>query len=78
MSFTKQQVERLWQHQFGPWSSPFDDNSELPARMHPYTCANRGDGNHSDIGGDLGILVPTVNGWICPFCDYKQSWSHDR
>lgn len=44
--------------------------------MHPFTCSNRGDGNHRDTGVDLGALVPTVRGWICPYCDYTQSWAH--
>lgn len=46
--------------------------TQLSPRFHPYTCVNRGDGNHRDIYGDLGALIPTINGWICPFCDYKQ------
>jgi hypothetical protein len=42
-------------------------------RFHPYTCGfNRTDKNHMD--GE-GILVATANGWICPFCDYKQDWA---
>lgn len=59
--FTPDQVERLaeWQQDGG---------------VHPFTCPNRGDGNHRDIYGDLGALVPTIRGWICPFCDYTQSW----
>jgi hypothetical protein len=45
--------------------------------MHPFTCPHRGDGNHRDINGDLGALVPTVRGWICSFCDYTQNWAHN-
>lgn len=45
--------------------------------MHPFTCPNRGDGNHRNVFGDLGALVPTVRGWICPFCDYTQDWAHE-
>lgn len=41
--------------------------------MHEFTCANRGDGDHRDEG----VLVPTVRGWICPYCDYTQDWAHD-
>lgn len=44
--------------------------------IHPFTCANRGDGNHRNVFGDLGALVPTVRGWVCPFCDYTQTWAH--
>jgi len=45
--------------------------------LHPYTCPNRGDGNHHDNGNDLGCLVATNAGWICPDCDYTQTWAHD-
>lgn len=51
-------------------------NNQTARRFHPFTCANRGDGNHRDVFGDLGALVPTVRGWICPFCDYRQDWAH--
>ncbi len=44
--------------------------------VHPFTCGNRGDGKHGTIFGDTGALIPTVNGWICAFCDYKQNWAH--
>ncbi len=49
---------------------------QTSGQMHPFTCTNRGDGNHRDILGDKGALVPTVRGWICPFCDYTQGWAH--
>jgi len=65
--FTPDQVVDLWQRQFGPWNDPF-------AMVHPYTCGNRGD--HPIVAGDKGVLVPTVRGWICPFCDYTQRWAH--
>lgn len=45
-------------------------------RFHPFTCPHRGDGQHRNVFGDLGALVPTVRGWICPFCDYTQVWAH--
>ena len=40
---------------------------------HPYTCANRAD--HPFFDGDYGVLVATIYGWICPFCDYHQTWA---
>ena len=47
--------------------------------MHPFTCANRGklDQPHFDNGIDLGVLTPTIRGWICQCCDYTQNWAHD-
>ena len=50
--------------------------SQISRQIHPFTCANRGDGNHRNVFGDVGALVPTVRGWICPFCDYTQGWAH--
>lgn len=78
--FSPDQVARLWLYQFGPWRDLLDDRPSkrnLPLRMHPFTCANRGDGRHPPIGEDHGILIPTVRGWICQFCDYTQDWAHD-
>lgn len=47
-------------------------------RYHPYTCGNRDskENPHPLMNGDNGVLVPTVRGWICPFCDYTQDWAH--
>ena len=73
MTFTPEQVVKLWQYQFGPWRDFLDEDPSLPFRMHPYTCPHRHD--HPVIAGDKGILVPTVRGWICPFCDYTQDWA---
>ena len=77
--FTPEQVVHLWHYQFGPWRDPLepvtDANRHLPPHMHPFTCRDRA--GHPDMAGDKGMLVPTVRGWICPFCDYTQSWAHD-
>ena len=41
-------------------------------QFHPYTCGgNRTDANHLD--GE-GILVATADGWVCPYCDYRQEF----
>jgi hypothetical protein len=44
--------------------------------MHPFTCGsgNRIDAAHLDREG---VLFATPNGWICPYCDYRQNWAHD-
>jgi len=44
--------------------------------FHPFTCQNRGDGNHGEEGGDRGVLIATEAGWVCPHCDYTQNWAH--
>ena len=43
---------------------------------HPFTCANRSDGKHGEEGGDLGVLIATEQGWVCPHCEYTQQWAH--
>ena len=61
--FTPDEVEALAKHQ-------------TARQFHPFTCENRGDGNHRFAYGDKGALIPTVRGWVCPFCDYTQDWAH--
>jgi hypothetical protein len=64
--FTAIEVQRLneWQTQ----------TAGMP--VHPFTCGNRGDGNHGDEGGDKGVLIATEAGWVCPYCDATQDWAH--
>ena len=50
---------------------------QVSDESHPFTCANRGGGNHAEWNGDQGVLVATVHGWICPFCDYRQDWAYE-
>lgn len=41
-------------------------------QFHPYTCGgNRTDENHKDREG---ILVATADGWVCPYCEYRQPY----
>lgn len=64
MPFTAEQVENL-------------AHNQTCGHVHPFTCPNRGDGEHRDAYGDKGALVATVRGWICPFCDYTQVGAHN-
>lgn len=61
-----------------PWTQKqVDDLNQMQqsGTVHPYTCGGeRTDKDHID---GQGILVATVNGWVCPYCDYKQNWSVD-
>jgi len=47
--------------------------------VHPFTCANRGDGRHPFEAeyGDHGVLRAGPDGWWCPHCAYTQTWAHD-
>ena len=61
MIFTEEQVKSLNEYQKNGF-------------MHPFTCGGRRtDEKHLD--GE-GLLVATVDGWICPYCDYTQDWAH--
>lgn len=53
------------------------NNYQKSGMFHPFTCPNRQDGNHRNIFGDKGALVATVDGWICPFCNYTQNWAYE-
>lgn len=66
--FTPEQVDALNQFQVG---------ASLALMGHPFTCANRSDGNHGSEGGDKGLLIATESGWVCPHCGYTQesAWS---
>jgi hypothetical protein len=39
--------------------------------VHPYTCEHW----HGDPA-ERRNLVATKDGWICRYCDYRQSWAH--
>jgi hypothetical protein len=41
--------------------------------MHPFTC---GGGHRTEHPDGEGLLVATVYGWVCPYCDYRQDWAH--
>jgi hypothetical protein len=41
--------------------------------VHPFTCGNRDD--HPPDNGERGRLLATENGWVCPLCDYTQTWA---
>jgi hypothetical protein len=66
-----------------PWDQHVVDqlnDYQRTGNFHPYTCPNRGDGNHTyrtERGGDLGALLATPSGWICGECTYTQHWAHE-
>lgn len=60
--WTPEFVVALWEHQLNP-------------HRHPYTCSDRR--SHPELNGDLGVLIPTIEGWICQFCGYRQDWAHE-
>jgi len=62
-----------------PWTPDFVrllQLRQLDNYSHPYTCGHRSEGVHlATDTGDVGLLVPTIRGWICPYCDYTQDWA---
>lgn len=44
------------------------NNYQTDGRFHEFTCGV--DSRHP-------ALVATATGWVCPTCDYTQSWAHD-
>lgn len=42
--------------------------------MHPFTC---GGGQRTEHPDGEGILMATTQGWVCPYCDYRQDWAHE-
>lgn len=65
--FSDAQVRGLNEYQTG---------TDFGHKMPPFTCANRGDGQHGEEGGDKGVLIATAQGWVCPCCEYTQDWAH--
>lgn len=69
-----------------PWSQEFVDElnkHQDNLYVHPYTCGNRNTHDHqeyfvSNNKRDVGVLIATVNGWVCPVCGYTQDWAHDH
>lgn len=55
-----------------PWSPSQVDALQTFQRagfVHPFTCPNQ----HAGASRDL---VATVDGWICPHCEYRQRWAY--
>jgi hypothetical protein len=49
--------------------------------VHPYTCGPCRDADPTDrdrlsMWRSDHPLVPTVNGWRCPTCNYRQNWCY--
>lgn len=38
-------------------------------KHHQFTC--------QEFHGTECKLVPTIRGWICPYCDYTQDWAYE-
>ncbi len=68
LPWSEEQVAALNQYQRG-------------GQYHPFTCGgDRSDDDHvayaAAHGEDNGQLVATKDGWVCPVCGYRQTWTH--
>lgn len=71
-------AEREWRPIWTPEQVKMLEKRQRDPRSHPYTCGHRDDGKHfSSLGLDLGALVPTIYGWICPSCEYRHNRAHE-
>ena len=55
-----------------PWTDEQVDKLNRYQQLgnfHEFTCLN----SHGDLSR---TLIATRDGWICPNCDYKQTWAH--
>jgi hypothetical protein len=67
--FTRAQVEALNNWQRCGWA-------------HPFTCVDRGDRAHRAYAPqagrtEVGVLIATRIGWVCPVCGHRQDWAHE-
>ena len=79
MPTNKQKIEAVERVLDGPVFTPDEVKSlneyQQSGVFHPFTCGgNRTDSNHLD--GE-GILVATIYGWKCLYCNYTHDWAHD-
>lgn len=71
---TPEQIEQLNRIQRGE----LDGGCSLQGLQgHPHTCPNRSITPHHDNGRDIGCLLATKDGWLCPDCGYTERVLHD-
>jgi hypothetical protein len=69
------QIEAPFDESQVAWLNQAQTHTGKGMPIHPFTCASRSDGQHGEEGGDLGVLIATTQGWVCPHCDYRQDWA---
>lgn len=74
--WTPEQVQRLkdWQDGTLTYTVQVGDTF-IEAPHHPFTCCSHEGCKRSEH--DEGILIPSIDGWVCPCGKYKQDWAHD-
>lgn len=81
--FTEEQAEKLkaWQSGFieDPLSQFYTEEDGIEIHgyaTHPFTCCGY-EGCKRPAESNDGILIPSVDGLVCPCGKYKQGWCHN-
>lgn len=67
-NWTQEQIEQLNRIQRGE----LQGDNHMQGRGLPRTCPNRSITPHHDNGVDVGCLLATKEGWLCPDCGYIE------
>jgi len=69
-----------------PWTQEYVDQLNQDQKnpsYHPYTCGGGLGENpkceRQQVPMDWtkeGVLIATLDGWVCPCGEYKQNWAH--
>ena len=62
-TFTEEQVKHL-------------NEQQKSGKVHPYTCDRSSMNCQLRFNEGDGILLATIDGWVCPCGNYKQNWAH--
>ncbi|MHB1630703.1 MAG: hypothetical protein ACYCQL_00615 [Acidithiobacillus sp.] len=77
-NWTPEQVEQLNRIQRGELDGGCTcrdapgKGSQQDLQGHPRICPNRSITPHHDNGRDIGCLLATKDGWLCPDCGYTE------
>ena len=75
-SWTQDQIEQLNRIQRGELEGGCTCCSLQGLQGHPHICPNRFITPHHDNGRDIGCLLATKDGWLCPDCAYTERQFH--
>lgn len=75
-SWTQDQIEQLNRIQRGELDGGCTCCNPQGRQEYPHTCPNRSVTPHHDNGRDIGCLLATKDGWLCPDCGYTERLFH--
>ncbi|MBU2761170.1 hypothetical protein [Acidithiobacillus sulfurivorans] len=71
-NWTQEQIEHLNRIQRGNRQEGGSLQGDSDLQELPRTCPNRSITPHHDNGVDVGCLLATKEGWLCPDCGYIE------